>query len=295
MVAPALRHIDAWIFDLDNSLYPALADLCRADRPAGESSYKLARLRPSRRGASRRLLLDHGTTLAVLMKEHVWGREPRTFLDFVHDIDLPAFPPTPGSSRRSIACPAVNSCSPTATRPMRDACSTGWASPTPSTASTISMRWTMCPSPTRAPMRRCASATPSTRIALCSPRIWRGIWCRRSGRGMTTVWVDNGSEQASHEDDLAFIDYRVSDIGDGSPISQGKRHARRSASHRRRRLGSARESRQRRGGAEGRHRDGDRASRCRRGRVAEKAAGGGRSTSGEEGRPTFLPVTPMEA
>ena len=32
--------------------------------------------------------------------------------------------------------------------------------------------------------------------------------------GMTTVWVDNGSEQASHDADPAFIDYRIADIGD---------------------------------------------------------------------------------
>jgi putative hydrolase of the HAD superfamily len=32
--------------------------------------------------------------------------------------------------------------------------------------------------------------------------------------GMTTVWIDNGSEQASHEADPAAIDYRVSDLGE---------------------------------------------------------------------------------
>jgi putative hydrolase of the HAD superfamily len=32
--------------------------------------------------------------------------------------------------------------------------------------------------------------------------------------GMTTVWIDNGSEQAEAEADAAFIDYRIADIGD---------------------------------------------------------------------------------
>jgi RimJ/RimL family protein N-acetyltransferase len=32
--------------------------------------------------------------------------------------------------------------------------------------------------------------------------------------GMVTVWIDNGSEQASHAADPAFIDYRITDIGD---------------------------------------------------------------------------------
>jgi putative hydrolase of the HAD superfamily len=32
--------------------------------------------------------------------------------------------------------------------------------------------------------------------------------------GMTTVWVDNGSEQAGRGADPAFIDYRTTDIGE---------------------------------------------------------------------------------
>ena len=32
--------------------------------------------------------------------------------------------------------------------------------------------------------------------------------------GMTTVWVDNGSERGSHGADDSFIDYRISDVAD---------------------------------------------------------------------------------
>ena len=32
--------------------------------------------------------------------------------------------------------------------------------------------------------------------------------------GMTTVWIDNGSEQANHQADPAFIDYHITDIGE---------------------------------------------------------------------------------
>ena len=31
---------------------------------------------------------------------------------------------------------------------------------------------------------------------------------------MTTVWVDNGSEQAGHDYDETIVDLRVSDVGD---------------------------------------------------------------------------------
>jgi putative hydrolase of the HAD superfamily len=32
--------------------------------------------------------------------------------------------------------------------------------------------------------------------------------------GMTTVWVDNGSERGNHGYDQAIVDVRVTDIGD---------------------------------------------------------------------------------
>ena len=32
--------------------------------------------------------------------------------------------------------------------------------------------------------------------------------------GMVTVWIDNGSEQASHAADPEVIDYRIADIGE---------------------------------------------------------------------------------
>jgi putative hydrolase of the HAD superfamily len=31
--------------------------------------------------------------------------------------------------------------------------------------------------------------------------------------GMTTVWVDNGSEQGRESDDRAYVDYRITDLG----------------------------------------------------------------------------------
>ena len=32
--------------------------------------------------------------------------------------------------------------------------------------------------------------------------------------GMTTVWVDNGSEQAGRDYDPAFIDHRITDVAE---------------------------------------------------------------------------------
>src|SRR3546814_17172677 len=40
--------------------------------------------------------------------------------------------------------------------------------------------------------------------------------------GMTTVWVDNGSERGGHGADPAFIDYRIADIGAWPPEILGE-------------------------------------------------------------------------
>ena len=84
----ALRHVDAWIFDLDNTLYPASARLF--DLIDARMSAFVARTLGCEPAAARRIqkqyFRDHGTTLAGLMKHH--GVEPRAFLDDVHDITL---------------------------------------------------------------------------------------------------------------------------------------------------------------------------------------------------------------
>ena len=98
----------------------------------------------------------HGTTLAGLMAEH--GVDPHDFLDFVHDIDLARLDRRSRAwSRRWTGCRGASSSSPTPARIMRGACSTGSASPTPSTACTTSTPWPMCPSPIPPPMRRSAT------------------------------------------------------------------------------------------------------------------------------------------
>ncbi len=84
----SLAHIDTWIFDLDNTLYPpecALFDLIDAKM----RTYIAALLGIPDADAhvvQKRFFHDHGTTLAGLMANH--GVDPHDFLDFVHDIDL---------------------------------------------------------------------------------------------------------------------------------------------------------------------------------------------------------------
>jgi putative hydrolase of the HAD superfamily len=84
-----------WLFDLDNTLYPAscrLFDQIHVKMNAyimellSVDDEEAARLR-------RHYFLNHGTTLAGLMKEH--RIDPKDFLDYVHDIDVSAVTPNP--------------------------------------------------------------------------------------------------------------------------------------------------------------------------------------------------------
>jgi putative hydrolase of the HAD superfamily len=85
---PDLRHIDTWLFDLDNTLYPAECELLAlCDERMTDFTVDLTGLpRDDARALQRRYLHEHGTTLAGLMANH--GADPHAFLDHAHDIPL---------------------------------------------------------------------------------------------------------------------------------------------------------------------------------------------------------------
>jgi putative hydrolase of the HAD superfamily len=90
-----LVEIETWIFDLDNTLYPASCNLF-AEAEARMAAFIVAELKLELEAAHalrRRFFFDHGTTLRGLMLEH--GIAPERFLDYVHDIDLSPVPPDP--------------------------------------------------------------------------------------------------------------------------------------------------------------------------------------------------------
>ena len=80
-------EVEHWVFDLDNTLYPAHTRLFdQIDRRIGEY---VSRLLGVEAEEAHRIQKDyyrrHGTTLSGLMSEH--GITPDDFLDYVHDID----------------------------------------------------------------------------------------------------------------------------------------------------------------------------------------------------------------
>lgn len=90
-----LDQIETWIFDLDNTLYPASCNLF-VQVEAKMAAFIMAELGLSHEEAHalrRRYFRDHGTTLRGLMNEH--GMDPARFLEFVHELDLSVVPPDP--------------------------------------------------------------------------------------------------------------------------------------------------------------------------------------------------------
>ncbi len=92
---PDFRHVEAWIFDLDNTLYPASSDLFSQidGKMTAFVQDFLGLSRDDARALQKAYYRDHGTTLNGLMRVH--GVDPDDFLGFVHDIDLTALEPDP--------------------------------------------------------------------------------------------------------------------------------------------------------------------------------------------------------
>jgi putative hydrolase of the HAD superfamily len=100
-----LAEIETWIFDLDNTLYPASCNLF-VEAEARMAAFIVAELKLELEAAHalrRRFFLDHGTTLRGLMLEH--DIPPERFLDYVHDIDLSPVPPDPALAAAIAALP----------------------------------------------------------------------------------------------------------------------------------------------------------------------------------------------
>jgi putative hydrolase of the HAD superfamily len=87
LIRSAFAHVDTWVFDLDNTLYPADCDLW--PKIDARITLFLAHLfgldGMSARALQKYYYLRYGTTLRGLMVDH--GVKSEEFLAFVHDID----------------------------------------------------------------------------------------------------------------------------------------------------------------------------------------------------------------
>ena len=210
----ALNHVDCWIFDLDNSLYPASANLFELidERMAGFIRQLLGCDHAKARSIQKLYFHEHGTTLAGLMA--VNGVDPHEFLDYVHDIDLlriSADPVVVGALDRLPGRKFVftNGSEAYAKRVLDKL---GLANAFDGLHDIHAMNYVPKPDP-RSYQAMCERHAIDPKRALFVEDMARNLKPAKE-LGMTTVWIDNGSEQAGSEADPAFIDYRITDIGE---------------------------------------------------------------------------------
>jgi putative hydrolase of the HAD superfamily len=208
-----LDRIDCWIFDLDNTLYPASCDLFGLiDRRMTAYVARLTGLPETEALALQKSYFHaHGTTLSGLMANH--GVDPHDFLREVHDVEMDAL----AEDRRLIEALAklpgrklvfTNGDGAYAARVLErlglgasfeaihDIHAMAYV-PKPEAASYASMLAALRVDPAR---------------ALFAEDMARNLRPAKA-LGMTTLWVDNGSDQAGQGGSADFIDYRTDDLG----------------------------------------------------------------------------------
>jgi putative hydrolase of the HAD superfamily len=209
---PGLAHIDAWIFDLDNSLYPASSNLFELiDIRMGDYIQRLLKVDAvEARAVQKGYFHAHGTTLAGLMASH--GVEPGEFLDFVHDIDLARLSADPALVAALDRLPGrkfvFTNASEDYARRVLDRL--GLANAFDGMHDIHAMAYVPKPDPS-AYAAICDRHGIDPARALFADDMARNLTPAKA-IGMTTLWVDNGSEQANAVAEAASIDYRTSDI-----------------------------------------------------------------------------------
>ncbi|QNE32156.1 pyrimidine 5'-nucleotidase [Sphingomonas sp. NBWT7] len=208
---PALDHVSAWIFDLDNTLYPSSADLfARIDAKMTDYIARLLDLDPvEARRIQKAYFLGHGTTLAGLMAEH--DVDPHDFLDYVHDIEmdvlernLPLVAAVAKLPGRKVVF--TNGDAPYARRVLDRL---GLGESFEAVHDIHAMELAPKPAPS-AYAGLCKALAIDPARALFADDMARNL-APAKAIGMTTVWVDNGSEQAA-DADRSFIDYTTPDL-----------------------------------------------------------------------------------
>ena len=211
---PRFAHIRDWIFDLDNCLYPASTGLfALIDERMGAYIQRLLDCDPvEARRVQKSHFHEHGTTLAGLMKEH--GVDPHDFLGDVHDIALDRVQCDERLGRLLLQLPGrrfvfTNGDAPYARRvlarigvgdhfdDLHDIHASSYRpKPDPYGYRLLCDRFNIDPA-----------------HALFADDIAQNL-APAKALGMTTVWVDNGSERGDHGFDESAVDERVADLGD---------------------------------------------------------------------------------
>ncbi len=215
-------HVDSWIFDLDNTLYPASCNLfALIDQRMGAYIERLVGCDATQaRAIQKRYFRDHGTTLSGLMALH--GTDPKHFLDDVHDIALDrvvhderlvaAIARLPGRklvftngdvdyAQRVLDRLGLGDSFET----IHDIHAMDYVpKPAPASYAAMCARWDIDPARALFAEDMARNLKPAKQL------------------GMTTLWIDNGSEQASEDEFTPFIDYRTAHLTDWLHVLTGE-------------------------------------------------------------------------
>jgi putative hydrolase of the HAD superfamily len=207
-------HVTEWIFDLDNCLYPASTGLfALIDERMGAYIQRLLGVEASEAKRIQKAHFHaHGTTLAGLMKDH--GVDPHHFLDDVHDIPLDRVGANPKLAQGLGRLPGrkfvfTNGDAPYARRVLEAIgihehfehlhdIHAADLRPKPESHGYELLCARFAIDPTRACMVEDMAQNLRPAKAL----------------GMTTVWVDNGSERGNHDSDPGHIDLTITDVAE---------------------------------------------------------------------------------
>ena len=208
------RHIRDWIFDLDNCLYPANSRLFELidQRMTGYIERLLGVDATEARRVQKMHFHGSGTTLAGLMKHH--DVDPRHFMDDVHDIPLDrvarddrlvtALTRLPG--RKFIH---TNGNADYAWKVLDRL---GIAAEIDHLHDIFAADLT--PKPELHGYRKLLDQFGIAPAAAVMVEDMVRNLAPAKALGMTTVWVDNGSERGNHGFDEAIVDHRITDGGE---------------------------------------------------------------------------------
>lgn len=209
---PRFAHVRDWIFDLDNCLYPASTGLFALidERMSAYIQRLLSCDAAEARRVQKHHFHTHGTTLAGLMKDH--DVDPHHFLDDVHSIPLER---VQSDSRLSSALARLpgrkfvftNGDAPYARRVLE---AIGIHKHFDELHDIHASELRPKPDPYGYGLL-CERFAIDPRHALLADDMAQNLAPAKQ-LGMTTIWVDNGSERGNHGVG-EFIDQRIETIG----------------------------------------------------------------------------------
>ena len=212
MLAP-FSHIRNWIFDLDNTLYPAAADLFGLiDVRMTSFIERLLGVDPvEARRIQKGYFVGRGTTLSGLMAEH--DVDPHDFLEYVHDIEMDVL----AEDRRLVDAVArlpgrklifTNGDAPYARRVLDKL---GLSESFEAIHDIHACAYVPKPDPrSYAAMAEAFGIDPVE--SLFVEDMARNLKPAKA-IGMTTVWVNNGSEHGALDASADYIDHEITDVG----------------------------------------------------------------------------------